>query len=573
MVPGFLVSILAMTLYWPALDHAFLRFDTSIYVTENREINAGLTQKGFVRAFRFPKEGDKTYYHPFSFVSHMVDCELFGLNPKAHHLMNILFHAANAFLLFLLLHRTTGMVFQSVLAAAIFAVHPLQVETVSWVAERKNLLSTFFWFAALLSYTRYAEKATAPRYILTVLLFVFGLMSKPILLTLPCTLLLLDLWPLGRFRFVSFKQDSPWPAIKSFLKFNRCLIVEKIPLFLISGIYFLVITQASRRLNESPTLLDRSLELRLSNALLSYRDYLFSFFWPFDLAVFYPYPIVIPPWWQIVSSVLLLLLLTFIAVKVLQHAPHITVGWFWFLGTLFPAIGFMQTGLWPARADRWMYVPLVGILFVLFRKPRSMPLILKKTTTVLSVFFVICLFFTARCQLTHWKSQQSVFEQAIRVTENNHYAYYAVGLELLNNNLYEKALHYFQKAKEHNDTYDQTYIGMARVFIAEGKYLQALEPLQSALALKPNSSAANFLLGLAYLGSRQVDISLPFFRKALNSGSPKAIYYNGLGMALMEKSKFEEAAQQFNKALSLSPGNTAAKKNLAIIQQKLKGTK
>ncbi|MFZ5572845.1 MAG: tetratricopeptide repeat protein [Thermodesulfobacteriota bacterium] len=569
---GFIFSCLILLLitvpvYWPVMNHGFVKFDDNVYVTGNKEINSGITLKGLARAFRFPREGDRTYYHPLAYISHMVDCELFGLNPSGHHLMNLGFHIANTLLLLGILFRTGIRLPTATIIAAIFALHPLQVESVAWVAERKNLLSTFFWLLAIVTYIHHVKKWNKFNGILLLLFFSLGLLTKPVLMTLPFTLLLLDLWPLERFRFPADNKGRPFPIrCLAFLRLNIQLFREKFPLFLVSGLWFLISMHAASRLNESPLTLDIPMDLRLANALVSYVRYILNFFWPFDLAVFYPYPRFMIPLWQIWGAIALLVLITIGAIRQLPANPSVATGWFWFAGTLFPAMGLTQTGLWPAMADRWMYVPMIGILLIFtaamekMTSNRSHKIILCSSAAILLMVSVL-----TRLQVYHWSSQTTLFHHAAAVVPNNHYAHYCIGLELLEDNKDAEALDQFSIAMKYNPDSFLTKVAMGQALIAMNEYAKAMHYLQSALKARPNHDPALFLLGLAYLNTGHPDTAIHFFNSALVINPDMPLYHNGLGLAFIKTGNMPLAINSFRASLSIDPHDRDATKYLTSI--------
>ncbi|MBW2440644.1 MAG: hypothetical protein JRH12_09235, partial [Deltaproteobacteria bacterium] len=369
----------------------FVNFDDDVYVTENPRVRSGLTPDNIAWAFR----AENVYWHPLTWISHMVDVQIWGLDPGPQHLTNLIFHMLNALLLFLALNRMTGALWRSVFVAALFALHPINVESVAWVAERKNVLSTFFMMLTLLAYGFYAAKPGLVRYLMLVALFVLGLLAKPMLVTLPFVLLLLDYWPLGRFSV----RDATVKRSDRVLS----LILEKVPLFLLSGLSVIassVSVQAIKSLEAVP------MTMRLGNALVSYMKYMGKMFWPFNLAVFYPYPQSISAG-QLLGSIIILVMVSGFAIFLLKQHAYFAVGWFWYLGTLVPVCGLVQAGLWPAMADRWAYVPLIGLYIAIVwgiaelvekhpscRKPISV--------TAILVIGILCA--TTWLQLGYWKN-------------------------------------------------------------------------------------------------------------------------------------------------------------------------
>ena len=338
-----------VAVYWQVSGHEFVGYDDPLYVTANPHVQAGLTKTGLAWAFG-KIAGEGTYWHPVTWMSHMLDCELFGVKPAPPHLENLFFHIVNALLLLVVLNRMTGVLWKSAVVAALFALHPLQVDTVAWVAERKNLLSTFFMLLGLLAYIRHARLRKLTSYIPVVICFGLGLMCKPMLVTFPLLLLLLDYWPFRR------SQDENVSALRRLI----FLTVEKLPLFLMSAASGLVTIAAHDKLKLLISTEQFSLPARLANAAVSYVRYLGKTIWPSNLSVFYPYP---GGWagWEVTGAALILVTISILAVRCAKRFPYLLAGWLWFLVALLPVIGIVQAGV-QSIADRFMYVPLIGLL-------------------------------------------------------------------------------------------------------------------------------------------------------------------------------------------------------------------
>ena len=442
--------------YSQVQDHEFINYDDDQYIKDNWKIKSGLTSESISWAFT-------TFYgynwFPITWLSHIFDYQLYGLNPKGHHLTNLLFHIANALILFTVLLRMTGKLWRCAFIAAMFAFHPLNVESVAWVAERKNVLSTLFWLMTMWAYIHYAEKPTFKRYGLVFLFFTLGLMSKPMLVTLPFVLLLLDYWPLRRLKLEQGGSDNEVPVnsqyhVKSeFLK----LMLEKVPLVaLTTGACILTfIAQQEGALINANNL---SLPTRLSNAVVSYLEYLKKMIWPNDLAVFYPHPESTLAAWKWVVCFVVLVTITAISIKFIKKAPYFAVGWFWYLGTLIPVIGIVQVG-GQAMADRYTYIPLIGIFIIV---AWGVPELISKWNhkeKVLSVsvgIIILILLITTWGQVSHWKNSITIFKHAIRVTDKK-YPNFAIG----DNNL-----------------------GIA--LVAEGKNEEAISHYKMAIKLNPD---------------------------------------------------------------------------------------
>ncbi|MBW2064747.1 MAG: glycosyltransferase family 39 protein [Deltaproteobacteria bacterium] len=352
-----LLALLIALPYWRIQGHDFVNLDDDHYITENPMVREGFTLKGVVWALSI---NDIDYWHPVTWLSHMADFQLYGMHPRGHHLTNLLFHIINSLLLFIILKKMTGASWRSAAVALLFGLHPLNVESVAWVAERKNVISTFFWMTTILSYVRYTERPLLSRYVLTLVSFALGLMSKPTIATLPFVLLLLDYWPIGRLEIPfdgKTKEDS---GDKSATRLKSCspghLLVEKIPFLALSVACVLISSSSTGQQDIMVSTSTVPLALRLENALISYLIYIRKMIWPMDLAVFYPFPKGFPAW-QILGALIVLLAITFMATRSARRHPYLFVGWAWYICTLFPAIGLVQVGLWPATADRFVYIP------------------------------------------------------------------------------------------------------------------------------------------------------------------------------------------------------------------------
>ncbi len=425
--------------YWPVLGHPFVEFDDPDYVTENAQVQQGLTWSGIVWAL---KSVDAANWHPITWLSHMLDVTFYHLNPRGHHWTSILLHAANSALLFWLLRACTGSLWRSAVAAALFGLHPLRVESVAWVAERKDVLSGFFALLTLWAYAKYyklKEQQSDQQsrwYGLAVLFFALGLMSKSMLVTLPFVLLLLDIWPLKRFSDLRIAVSNTPPNSSAFNKMKagigtlargaKPLVIEKIPFFALSAASCVITLYAQGRGGAVAQLQDLSLLDRAANAAVSVARYLGKIIWPANLAVFYPHPRHWPAW-QVAGAALGILLITWSVARGLRRAPHLAVGWLWFLGMLIPVIGLVQVGS-QSMADRYTYLPSIGLTIAavwgLFYLTKSRPPARVAAMAAAVAVMVLC-GFASRAQTKHWRSASALFEHAATVTEGNYVAHTA----------------------------------------------------------------------------------------------------------------------------------------------------
>ncbi len=506
-----------LAVYAPVWEYGFVDLDDDLYVLDNLRVQSGLSWTNIGWALTALEAG---FWHPLTWISHMADCQLFGLQPAGHHVTSLVIHVANAVLLFWVLQLMTSARWPSVLVAALFSLHPLNVESVAWIAERKNVLSTFFGLLAIWAYVKYVEKPDWRRYLLLTALFVLGLMSKPMLVTLPCVLLLLDYWPLNRF--------AADPG--NFFSKLRELALEKAPLLLLSLAAGPLAILAESRAGALPALEAFPLSVRFSNALVAYTSYLSKMFWPTDLAPFYPHPGASLEIWRIVLSVVLLVAVSAVVVHRARSFPYLVVGWLWYLGTLFPVSGLIQVG-GHAMADRYAYLPLIGVFILLvwgwWGWLGDFPVARK-----LGGGALLCLFagmaMTTRTQVSHWQSSVTLFEHVIRSTENNHLAYNNLGIALLE----------------------------------RGRMEEAAAQFAEALKIKPGSSTALFNLGLTMKRRGETEEAERYFSKALEENPKLAGAHVNLGTILEEQGSSEEAFRHFRQAVELNPRLPAAHTNL-----------
>jgi tetratricopeptide (TPR) repeat protein len=536
-----LVSTLAV--YSQVQDHDFINYDDPDYVTENLNVKAGLTSESVYWAFTTFHFAN---WHPVTWLSHMLDYQLYGSNPKGHHLTNLLFHIASSLLLFIVLLRMTGAIWQSGFVAALFALHPFNVESVAWVAERKNVLSTFFWFLTMWAYVDYVEKPSIKRYGLVALFFALGLMSKPMLITLPFVLLMMDYWPLRRLEFDQEKinDENAGRYIDKRLNIWR-LVREKIPLFLLaagSSIATFLVQKGGGALQDMEVNL---LSTRLTNAMVSYLEYLKKTVWPEALVVFYPHPGNTLAVWKGMLCGIILVGITTVFIKYIRRAPYLVFGWFWFLGTLVPVIQIVQTG-YHGMADRYAYVPLIGIFIIV---AWGLPELLAKyrykerVLVLLTGIYIPILMVLTWNQVSHWKNSISIFKHTISVTETEQ-PYFAI---------------------THNN------LGIA--LVAEGKTKEAISHYKKAIKLMPEHAQAHTNLGIPLYMEGEKEESIYYFRKAILLDPGFATAHNNLGYTLFLEQNTEEAISHYKKAIQLKPDFVAAHVNLKRALRRLEDEK
>ena len=565
------LALVTAALYWPMMHHDFVNLDDELYIANNSHVNSGLSWSNILWGFKHIYAG---YWIPLTWISHMLDCQLYGLNPAGHHLTNLLFHIANTLLLFLLLNQLTGAQWRSAFVAALFAWHPLHVESVAWACERKDVLSTFFGMLTLLAYTCYAQKRSKVEsrrsrensavpvldsrrstlgYLLALLFFACGLMSKPMVVTLPFVFLLLDFWPLGRF--------SVQGSVFSFQNMAR-LIFEKIPFFTLaaagSGIAFY--TQKAGGAVSADTF-----SFRLANVLWAYVRYISKIFWPADLAVVYPFQsrglVVLA-----VVAALLLAMCSGAFIFVAHRQPYLLAGWFWFLGTLVPAIGIVQVGS-QSMADRFTYVPSIGLFIlavwsvndILISTPHKQKIAALLGTAALAG----CLAITS-IQIKYWRSSITLFRHALAVTRDNYIACACLGQALDVIGREDEALIVCKEAVRLNPDYPHGQFLLGRVLWEKGEPTEALNHLNTAAKSAPHDPVIQYNLGKFLLDYNLPEKAASQFARAVALEPDNADFHYRFGTVLLGNSNLDEAIVQFSEALRLKPDFANAQNNLAV---------
>ena len=541
-----LLAAATFALFLPVAWSGFCVYDDSLYVTENPIVQAGVTWAGVKWAFTTMAASN---WHPLTWLSHMIDCGLFGLNPAGPHLVSVLFHAANAALLFTLLLRLTGRMWPSAFVAALFAWHPLHVESVAWIAERKDVLSTFFALIALLNYARYVEESkiknpAAKKYFAwSLLTFVLGLLAKPMLVTLPCLLLLLDFWPLKRFSLSAFRFP---------------LLFEKWPFFLIAfascAITFLA---QSQRGSDAVVSLDTvPLHYRLKSVPLAYVEYLEKTFWPAKLAIFYPLPDKIPAG-TVAASVAVLVFISLVVIWQYRSRPYLLTGWLWFVGMLVPVIGLVQVG-GAALADRYSYLSSVGIFIAVtfaacdFATRFKMP---KSVLAGISIVFLAAAVVTTENQLHYWQNSVTLFQHALAVTADNDVARNNLGVAFeQQNRLLEAAEQYRAAAKLEPDRY-QGHHNLANTLDHLGRPAEALIEHREAVRISPDTQFLHHVLGLSLVTAGKDDEALKEFSEAARLDAHYAWPHVEIAKIFLRQSRDTEALDELRAALRIDGNN------------------
>jgi tetratricopeptide (TPR) repeat protein len=576
----FLLTLVTLAVYWLAALNGFVNYDDPDYVTSNAHVRGGLKWQNFLWAF---SSGHASNWHPLTWLSHMLDWQCFGGKASGHHLTSVVFHLANTLLLFLVLRQMTGAQWRSAFIAALFALHPLHVESVAWISERKDVLSTFFLFLTLGAYSRYVQAKAIERlptpsphgwevqsptlyYLTALLFFALGLMSKPMLVTVPFLMLLLDYWPLDRFKNLatidagksrSLNSKTPVSPYAALYK----LVIEKVPFFVLSlasSVVTFLVQQKGGAVSAS-----LSLGQRTANSFVSCARYLGKMFWPLDLSVLYPHP---GDWlvWQVASAAALVLGISVGVVLLGRRRPYLPVGWFWFLGSLVPVIGLVQVGI-QSMADRYTYVPIIGMWIALVWGICD----LVPASPVRNQWFAIgagfallgCAGLTAR-QILFWRDSESLFRRAVSVTSRNYLAYNNLGFYLAGRGQDKEALENYRKALEINPVYDDALNNIGYALAGQKKPAEAIPYYEAALRIRPNHVEVHNNLGNALSETGQIPAAIEQYRFVLHEEPDHADAHNNLGIALAMQGKLDEAIEHFHAAIRFKPKYASAHSNL-----------
>jgi len=561
-----LLLIATLAVYSQVRNFDFVNYDDREYISTNARVRAGLNAESLAWAFTTGYGGN---WFPLTWLSHMLDCRLFGLDSGLHHLTSVLIHALSTLLLFALLKRMTGSRWSSAFVAFLFALHPLHVESVAWVTERKDVLSAFFWFLTLWGYARYVERPQLSRYLLVLITFCLGLMSKSMVVTLPFVLLLLDFWPLRRLSFrgaadpEGSKQRAK-PSAKAKPKVAAVLL-EKVPLFVLSAIISIITFVVQRGGGAVVSLDFIPLGTRLSNGLISYLSYIYNILWPTRLAAFYPQPPALMVW-QILAAGLALAAISVAVFLCVRRYPYLAVGWLWFLGTLVPVIGLVQVGM-QARADRYTYLPSIGIFLMVAwgvtdlskRRPHAKPVL----AGLFAASCLSCLILTWY-QVQHWRDSMSLFQHALEVTTDNHVAHNGVGIALQEQGRIEDAITHYQEAIKLRPSYPEARANLGDALLRLRRIEEAVPQLNEAIRIYPDFLEARVDLGIAYNAQGKVEESISQLLEAVRIQPDSANAHYNLGRVYAGAGRMAEATAQFSLAARLQPDNAEAFYNLGI---------
>lgn len=557
LIAGILLVLFTFAVYSPALRHGFINYDDDRYVTENPQVRAGLDWATISWAFETFEQAN---WHPLTWLSHELDCQLFQLNPSGHHATSLLLHAANVLLLFLILQWFTGTVWRSAMVAALFAVHPLNVESVAWVAERKSVLSMFFFLLAIAAYGWYVKRPGAARYAMVALLFAAGLMSKPMVITLPFLLLLLDYWPLGRMRFSEdgTRLDTNINRFAGSTASIGRLCLEKLPLLLLS-LASAAVTMVVQRAGGALISTNRASPfLRIANSVVSYEVYLEKMFWPSSLALLYPYPHTLPIW-KVAVAVIVLLAITGMVVRY-RDSPYLTVGWCWYLGSMVPMIGLVQVGN-QAMADRYAYLPLIGLFILVVWAVAEWATVHQIGGKHLAVAACVVLFafsWATREQLAYWRDDFTLWTRALAVNPNNFVAENNLGFALIHMGKRDEAIAHFRTASalEPDDPTSQFNLGIYAQ--EQGDLPHAAMRYESVLQLTSDAqlrASAYANLGTIYFDLHDETRAKQCFEAALKLHRVFPIVLQDLGLIAEKNGDVGEAIRYFGWLVSVAPND------------------
>jgi protein O-mannosyl-transferase len=588
-----LLACITFVVYARTLRNGFIDYDDRVYVTENAHVQSGLSANTLRWAFTTFDNGN---WHPLTWISHALDEQVFASSAAAVHFHSVLLHALNAILLFFVLWKVSGSQARSFVVAALFAVHPLNVEAVAWAAERKTVLSAFFFFLALGAYGWYAKQPSLKRYALLVILFVFGLMSKPMVITLPFVLLLLDYWPLRRIELWTTPRE-PWVASQ---KTSLNLVAEKIPLFILCAASAVITVLAQKHANAVATLSETPILWRMENAIRSYARYLFKAVWPVNLSAFYPQTNPSPL--GVILAVLVLLAIGIWVWRERKSKPYLIVGWLWFVGTLVPVIGLVQVGL-QAMADRFAYTPLIGIFVMVVWSAADAAKTIPSKIPLRVTAAIVLLFFSALTyrQIGFWQNPISIWTHAIEVTRDNIIAEDSLTTALMDLGRYDEARQHIENAIRLNSTEPRAHITLAFLRMKQGDPHSAIEQCQVALSLTKDPEILEALydnLGAAYMQTSDYTAANASFQRALKldpsnatamlyvgrlalmqsaqrleqelSRDPTADGFNQLGNLWEQSGDDDRARRAYQSALALDPKSSAAQTALQQLQHSTK---
>ena len=535
-----LLALAVAGVFWPILGHDFTNYDDDEYLTGNLWVQQGLTRESVRWAFA----SGHIYWQPLTWLSHMANWELFGPAAAGHHAVSLAYHIANTVLVFLLLERTTRASWRSALVAALFGIHPLRIESVAWAAELKDVLSTFLWLLTTHAYVSWTRRPNVGRYLLMLLGLALGLMAKPMLVTLPFTLLLLDWWPLGRLR----TAGDVWPRIR-----------EKLPLVPLVAALAVITVAVQRGTATLSSLETYPVWVRVANAIVSYVDYLVMTIWPRNLAVLYVHPGTTIPIWKVAGSALVLIGISLVALIARRSRPSLLVGWLWYLGTLLPVIGLVQAGE-QAMADRFTYVPLLGIFIAVAWALPPWPVLVPAAAAAVVAYALV-----TRAQLPVWQNATTLFSQALAVDPDNAAAHLNLGIALAETGRLDEAARHYEESLRLKPGWAEVVNALGNAALDRGDAPQAAAHYAAALRIAPDYPVALNNLGFALARMGRYAEAIPYYEQALRIDPRQALAENNLGIALARTGNSADARTHFEAAIRLDPRQADAHSNLGAL--------
>jgi lipoprotein NlpI len=528
----FALAVSALLVFWQVRNFDFINYDDSVYVYENPHVLNGLTADNVIWAFT---TGFASFWHPLTWLSLMLDCQLFGPGPGGFHLVNLLLHIVNTLLLFTVLKKMTGSLWPSAFVAALFALHPFHVESVAWVAERKDVLSAFFWLLAMLAYVQYVKKPGAARYLLVLLIFALGLMAKPMLVTLPFVFLLLDYWP--------FQRKISWR-----------LLVEKIPFIVLSIVSSAIAFLAQQGGSSISSFASLPLKFRIGNALISYVIYIEKLFWPGGLAVYYPHPYEnVSVLYAVISSAALLTI-TILVLRFAKNHRYLVTGWFWYLGTLIPVLGIVQVGI-HAMADRYTYITLTGLFIIIAWGLSELLAKLPQRKIALGLSMVIVLTtlgIFAHRQTSYWKNSFTLFSHANQVTQNNWLAHQGLGIAYGKLGRWPEAIESYKQAIRIDPEHEDVHLNLGAAYSGLGRWPEAIDAYNQAIRIRPDYAEAYLNLGVAYSGLGRWQVAIDAYKQAIIISPNYEDAHYKLGIACLVVGDRNSALAELNILKSLN---------------------
>ena len=563
------LTLATLAVFWQVRHHDFIDLDDCMYVTQNVHVQKGLSPHSIAWAFT---SFDAGFWIPLTWLSFMLDFELYGLNAGGYHLTNLFFHVLNTLLLFLLLNKMTRQSWRSGFVAVLFALHPLRVESVAWVTERKDVLSTFFLILAIWSYLRYIERPERKRYVVILLVFTLGLMAKPMVVTFPFILLLLDYWPLGRLQLRQIDPGSQPPSpspidYRHDVLPTRRLVWEKLPFFAVAVVCSISTVFAHSSVHALGNLDKYPLGIRFANALISYVSYIWKMIWPHHLVILYLHPGESVSMLQAAGAGILLAGISVLLIWTGRRSRYLAVGWLWYLGTLLPVIGLVQAGF-QAMADRFTYIPLIGLFIIiawgvpdLLARWHYRRIAIAFTTSLLLPFLMV----STWTQLSHWHNRKTLWEYTLAVAPNHYYALNSLGEIASDEGDLEKALVYYAKAFEVNPRYKSAISNIGSVFYKQGKYDEAIKRFYQALKMDPDDAVIHSNLGEAFSHLGNIDKAIFHFTEAVTFDPKNFKAHNHLGMIFARQGKLNQAISHFSQAIKINPDYAEAHDNLGAV--------